>query len=334
MNIRNVSQVTKKNVAGKQYYKCANKCGTQIRGLNEFKCPLWSKIDENKGSFDESGYEIDHIIEHCISHDDSINNLQALCKACHNAKTKQFMINKGNIMKVNNKSIKNDKIDNIEEKTIQIDKQIKCIGFLYGGDFIEGDHIYLFQCDTLDVVSYVRDTFVSYFGGNINGYYVKYENIKNNLDILESSEIEEFKCDIGCNNILKCKIEDAIKLIKTYSGENVCHPLIMMSQQKNTIANYMNFHAMCIKTLFGILLDDAIKYLGITSVNKFYVAFRKKYILNKDYIITRIKTKSIKNVKNSVYYISLDTFKKICISTKAKNGYAIRDCIISPIINT
>ena len=87
---RNVTESTKKRVAGKQNYKCNNKPGRKLKGLRKYSCPLW-KDKKNPGSFDESGYEIDHIVEHCLSHDDSESNLQALCVSCHRVKTKRFV---------------------------------------------------------------------------------------------------------------------------------------------------------------------------------------------------------------------------------------------------
>jgi len=89
---RHVSEAKKKNVAGKQFFKCANQPGSKIKGLTRYNCPLWEKNGDNKGCFDESGYDIDHIVEHSITADDSIDNLQALCKSCHSVKTKRFMI--------------------------------------------------------------------------------------------------------------------------------------------------------------------------------------------------------------------------------------------------
>ncbi len=91
MSKRNVTQSQKKMVAGKQYHKCKNEPGSNLEGLNNYKCPLWTNPDlATKGCFDESGYEVDHIVEHTVSHDDSDDNLQALCKSCHVVKTKYF----------------------------------------------------------------------------------------------------------------------------------------------------------------------------------------------------------------------------------------------------
>src|SRR5579864_7309235 len=91
MSVRKVIESTKKSVAGRQFYKCANSPGSNALGTNDYKCPLWDREGSNKGNFDESGYEIDHIVEHSISGNDDIENLQALCKMCHSTKTKRFM---------------------------------------------------------------------------------------------------------------------------------------------------------------------------------------------------------------------------------------------------
>lgn len=87
---RNVSESVKKRIAGKQYHKCANNPDCDIRFLDNFECPLWKINGSNRGAFDESGYEIDHVIEHSISKDDSEKNLQALCLNCHRVKTKRY----------------------------------------------------------------------------------------------------------------------------------------------------------------------------------------------------------------------------------------------------
>ena len=92
---RSVTDSMKKNIAGRQFFKCANSPLMQLEKLEDYKCPLWQKSCENRGSFDQSGYDIDHIIEFAISFDDSESNLQALCKSCHSVKTKKFLRNTG-----------------------------------------------------------------------------------------------------------------------------------------------------------------------------------------------------------------------------------------------
>jgi len=87
----------KRMLAGTQSYKCANNLETTLTGLETYQCPLWQKSNtDNKGSFDQSGFELDHINELCVSGDNSLNNFQALCKSCHSVKTKRFMMKKTN----------------------------------------------------------------------------------------------------------------------------------------------------------------------------------------------------------------------------------------------
>ena len=82
-----LTESIKKQVAGRQSFKCANHPDSK---LINYKCPLWARGGDNSGCFDESGYEIDHIKEHAISADNSLENLQALCSLCHKVKTKKF----------------------------------------------------------------------------------------------------------------------------------------------------------------------------------------------------------------------------------------------------
>lgn len=93
----NPTDAQKRMVAGRQSFKCANNLTTILKGLETYKCPLWQKaINDNQGSFDQSGYELDHINELSTSGDNSLDNFQALCKSCHCVKTKKFMMKKSN----------------------------------------------------------------------------------------------------------------------------------------------------------------------------------------------------------------------------------------------
>lgn len=80
---RSISIKVKNNILNRQNYKCAT--------IKNYNCLLWQFKD---GEFDEAGYEIDHIDEYSITHDNNIDNLQALCPNCHAVKTKRFMTNK------------------------------------------------------------------------------------------------------------------------------------------------------------------------------------------------------------------------------------------------
>jgi 5-methylcytosine-specific restriction endonuclease McrA len=73
MSKRKVSESVKKQVAGRQRYKCAT--------LPNYSCPLKNE------PFDEAGYDIDHIVELRNGGSNDISNLQALCPACHRVKT-------------------------------------------------------------------------------------------------------------------------------------------------------------------------------------------------------------------------------------------------------
>lgn len=86
---RTLTNGQKNYIAGRQFYKCANKPGITLTGLENYNCHLWSNY-KNPGSFDISGYEIDHITEFSISQDNRIKNLQALCPNCHSVKTRKF----------------------------------------------------------------------------------------------------------------------------------------------------------------------------------------------------------------------------------------------------
>jgi 5-methylcytosine-specific restriction endonuclease McrA len=73
MSKRKVSESTKKQVAGRQRFRCAT--------VSNYTCPLKSE------PFDEAGYDIDHIVELRNGGSNDITNLQALCPACHRVKT-------------------------------------------------------------------------------------------------------------------------------------------------------------------------------------------------------------------------------------------------------
>lgn len=123
---RKVTIAMKKQIAGRQYYKCNNKPGAKLIGLDDYKCPLWLSSEDNKGSFDNSGYEIDHITEWSITKNDNPDNLQALCKSCHCVKTKLFQINKTNKTKTehNSKQILKSKVSTNKKNTTNIKADI------------------------------------------------------------------------------------------------------------------------------------------------------------------------------------------------------------------
>lgn len=111
----------RKTIAGRQYHKCNNKPGSALRGLEGFQCNHWLREGDNKGCFDESGYEIDHIIEWSLTHDGNMDNLQALCTGCHKVKTKRFLREKKQQITKNYQFNESIFIKNLREEIIKID---------------------------------------------------------------------------------------------------------------------------------------------------------------------------------------------------------------------
>jgi 5-methylcytosine-specific restriction endonuclease McrA len=125
---RTLTQARKRQIAGHQFYKCANKPNSRIKGLEDYNCPLWQK-DNDKGCFDEAGYEIDHIIELNDGGSDDNSNLQALCKNCHTVKTKKYLskpknknINVKPKKKENKKFNSSDSSDSSDEPIVDVVK--------------------------------------------------------------------------------------------------------------------------------------------------------------------------------------------------------------------
>jgi 5-methylcytosine-specific restriction endonuclease McrA len=65
---------------------CANVPGNFAPGCRNYICPMWKS---NGGYFDESGFQIDHIVEVTHGGSNDITNLQVLCPSCHAVKTKR-----------------------------------------------------------------------------------------------------------------------------------------------------------------------------------------------------------------------------------------------------
>lgn len=127
---RKVSDSQKKRVAGRQRYKCA-------ASVPNYPCPL------NGEPFDESGYEIDHIIELRDGGSNDLSNLQALCPMCHRVKTsrKTSEMSRSSIKQTEDSSKKchhcHSVIENLKKKSTKwycqlhdpiICKQFQCFG--------------------------------------------------------------------------------------------------------------------------------------------------------------------------------------------------------------
>jgi 5-methylcytosine-specific restriction endonuclease McrA len=84
-NRRIISLVIRKELLSRQ--RCSNSPSFPAIGCNGYKCPLWN--GPLQGLFDESGKEIDHIVEVKHGGSNELSNLQVLCPCCHSVKTKR-----------------------------------------------------------------------------------------------------------------------------------------------------------------------------------------------------------------------------------------------------
>jgi 5-methylcytosine-specific restriction endonuclease McrA len=65
---------------------CANDPNNQAPGCKGYFCPMWLGYG---GTFDEAGFQIDHIVEVKHGGTNELSNLQLLCPSCHAVKTKR-----------------------------------------------------------------------------------------------------------------------------------------------------------------------------------------------------------------------------------------------------
>ena len=80
-----ISSEKKLLIAGQQHFKCAG---------DRARCPMWLLHQGSvlQGSFDESGFEIDHSPPWREAHRSDRAVLQALCHSCHAYKTRMERI--------------------------------------------------------------------------------------------------------------------------------------------------------------------------------------------------------------------------------------------------
>ena len=82
-----ISKQAEDFILQKQDNKCANRPFNPALNLHDYNCYQWKF---NFGNFDESGYIVHHINEYCLSGDNSITNIQALCPNCYAVKLNRF----------------------------------------------------------------------------------------------------------------------------------------------------------------------------------------------------------------------------------------------------
>ena len=111
----NITDAQKKFVAGSQQYRCANFLNPER--VPNYVCPMGFRPDY-KGNFDQSGYEIDHILEVAEGGGNDFSNLQALCLCCHEVKTKLYLMNRRNTQ-TNNTVDENEDIEEFVINEVQ-----------------------------------------------------------------------------------------------------------------------------------------------------------------------------------------------------------------------
>lgn len=91
------------------------------------------------------------------------------------------------------------------------------------------------------------------------------------------------------------------------------------------INEYCDFYDMCQNNKFGIDINLVVEYLEITDKNSFYKRLKNNFILDSDYIITKLNLKLQKGQQDTFYYISFETFEKLCMysSSERENNLEI-----------
>ena len=94
------------------------------------------------------------------------------------------------------------------------------------------------------------------------------------------------------------------------------------------IDEYIKFYNNCENNKYGIYLNDVIKYLSVKLHKRFKDRIRNSFIENKDYIIKKQNGKKIKNISQALYYITFETFERLCLSSTTEKGKKYRDYYI------
>lgn len=95
------------------------------------------------------------------------------------------------------------------------------------------------------------------------------------------------------------------------------------------IDEYYKFYEMCQDDMYGINILWVIDYLQIKKKEEFMKRFRDKYNNPNDYIVKKYKHLPIKGITNTEYFITLDAFENLCMSSKSEQANKVRDYFIT-----
>ena len=95
-NNRGFSQNIASRILSRQGYKCNNSPGSKFREQYNYSCLLHESESPSRerGMFDHSGYQLDHIIPVSKGGMSTLENGQALCPNCYMVKTRDESENK------------------------------------------------------------------------------------------------------------------------------------------------------------------------------------------------------------------------------------------------
>jgi len=94
------------------------------------------------------------------------------------------------------------------------------------------------------------------------------------------------------------------------------------------IDRHLKYYDKCVNNKFGIEIKEVIKYLNINRYDNFVTRFKKKYVLNRDYIYDCNIIKPAKGDTRCFYYMTFETFSDICMLSNTDIAKDVRDYFI------
>lgn len=115
-------------------------------------------------------------------------------------------------------------------------KQNQSVAFLYGGELLKTNRQVLFTTDAIkadEIVQYVRDNYVKYYGADVSGRFVKCEDSDETLkEVLEAAKEKDYLVEPD-SNLLKCSVGDATTLLKDAIEGGLAHTFKLGESKKS-----------------------------------------------------------------------------------------------------